>query len=167
VEINIIISPSTLDDLSFLKEMLFEAAYWRSDQERPSLEKGLARADLVYLLEGWGRKGDTAVIAVSEDDQQVGAAWYRFWWPETHSYGYISPEIPELAIAVRAEFRGRGVGQQLLDALLQKAKSQGIKKVSLSVEIENPALNLYRKHGFQPVEKNKGDWIMVAKTIAQ
>ena len=164
MEVNIILSSGTPDDLSFLKAMLFEAAYWRTDQERPSLEKGLARDDLVYLLEDWRREGDTAVIAVSEDDQQIGAAWYRFWWPDKHSYGYISPEIPELAIAVRAEFRGMGIGRQLLDSLLEAAASQGIKKISLSVEVENPALNLYRQYGFQPVKRNKGDWVMAAKT---
>jgi len=28
----------------------------------------------------------------------MGAAWYRFWGPEQHSYGYIAPQIPELAL---------------------------------------------------------------------
>ena len=129
----------------------------------PHLKKGWRAIDLIYLLEDWGREGDTAVVAVSEDNQKIGAAWYRFWWPDKHSYGYISPEIPELAIAVRAEFRGMGIGHLLLDSLLKIAASQGIKKVSLSVEVENPALNLYRQHGFQPVERNKGDWVMAAK----
>jgi hypothetical protein len=42
------------DDHPFLREMLFEAAYGRLDQERPSLETGMARPDLVYLLADWG-----------------------------------------------------------------------------------------------------------------
>lgn len=153
------------DDVSFLKEMLFEAAYWRHDQERTSIDEGLARPDLVYLLENWGREGDTALIAVIDDDQRIGAAWYRFWGPEKHSYGYISPEIPELAIAVRAEFRGRKIGHQLLDVLLKTAAYQGVEKISLSVEVDNPALNMYRQHGFEVVQKNAGDWIMVKSLV--
>jgi ribosomal protein S18 acetylase RimI-like enzyme len=156
------IRPGVLDDLPFLKEMLFEAAYWRPNQARPSLEAGLARPDLAYLLADWGREGDTAVIAFTDNKQQIGAAWYRFWGPEQHSYGYVSPEIPELAIAVRAEYRGMGIGHRLLDEIFKMAVSQGVEKISLSVEIENPALHLYHGHGFEPIQKNEGDWIMIA-----
>jgi len=35
------------DDLPYLREMLFETAYWQPDHECPSLETGLARLDLV------------------------------------------------------------------------------------------------------------------------
>lgn len=134
------IRPGILGDVAFLEKMLFEAAYWRPDQEQPSLAVGLKRPDLVYLLAGWGWEGDTAVIAATEADQRVGAAWYRFWDAEQHSYGYISLEIPELAIAVRADVRGRGIGHQLMTAILKTAASQGVEKISLSVEVKNPAL---------------------------
>jgi len=166
--LDIKLRPGNADDLPFMKEMLFEAAYWRADgepnQHRPSLDEGLSRPDLAYLLENWGSKGDTAVIAITNNQQPVGAAWYRFWGPERHSYGYISPHIPELAIAVRSEFRRLGIGYRLLDDLLRTAASQGIEKVSLSVEVDNPAKNLYLQYGFEPVQQNKGDWVMVANT---
>lgn len=156
------IRPGTLDDLPFLREMLFEAAYWRPGQARPDLEVGLERPDLVYLLADWGRDDDAAVIAVTEAGEAVGAAWFRFWGPEQHSYGYVSPQIPELGIAVRADFRGQGIGHQLIRSILNLAASHGIEQVSLSVEIENLALNLYQQHGFEPVQKNPKDWVMVA-----
>ena len=158
------VRPGTPDDLPFLREMLFEAAYWRPDQERPGLEVGLARPDLVYLLADWGRAGDAAVIAYTVENEPVGAAWYRFWGPEQHSYGYISPHIPELAIAVRADYRGLGIGHQLLTAILELAASQEIEQISLSVETQIPALKLYQQHGFAPVRQNPGDWVMAAKT---
>jgi ribosomal-protein-alanine N-acetyltransferase len=145
--------------------MLFEAAYWRYDQEHPSLEAGLARPDLVYLFTDWGRAGDTAVIAVTEDCQRVGVAWYRFWRPEQHSYGYISPQIPELGIALQAEFRGMGIGHRLLDSLLETAASQGVERVSLSVEKDNPAIHLYRQHGFEPVEQVDNAWTMLVTIL--
>jgi ribosomal protein S18 acetylase RimI-like enzyme len=161
---NFQIRPGTSQDIHFLKEMLFEAAFWRPGLERPSLEDGLARPDLVYLLEGWGREGDTAVMAILQESRRVGAAWYRFWGPEQHSYGYISPAIPELAIAVCGSFRGTGIGHLLIEGLLKMAVESGIEKVSLSVEVDNPALKLYQYHGFKPVEKAGNSWTMVAKT---
>jgi len=160
----IAIRRGTPDDLPFLREMLFEAAYWRPGQQRPTLEAGLARPDLVYLLEDWGRDGDEAAMAVTETGETVGAAWYRFWRAEKHSYGYLSPEIPELGIAVKSGFRGQGIGHLLLDAILEAAASQGVRQISLSVETDNPALNLYRRHGFEAIHKNEGDWTMLANT---
>jgi hypothetical protein len=58
--------------------MLFGAAYSCVTSNRPSLEEGLSHAELSKILAGWGRKGDTAVIAETIDGEKVGAAWYRF-----------------------------------------------------------------------------------------
>lgn len=158
------IRPGNLDDLPFLREMLFEAAYWRAGQERPPVEAGLRRPDLAYLLEGWGRDGDSAVIALTQDNRRVGAAWYRFWGPEQHSYGYVSAEIPEMGIAIQPSYRGMGIGHLLTEALLQMAAEVGVAKVSLSVEIDNPAVKLYQSHGFAILNKVGNAWTMVAKT---
>ena len=159
----IFLRPGTPEDIIFLREMLFEAAYWRPDQERPSLEAGLARADLVYLLADWGREGDMAVISIV-DKQPVSAAWYRFWGPEQHSMvGYVSPTMPELGIALRAKYRGQGIGHRLLKSLLETTKAQGLEGVSLSVEVDNPAANLYRQHGFTIVAEVGNACTMVAK----
>ena len=53
---NFITRPGKPEDLPFLREMLFEAAYWCPDQEQLALEVGLARADLIYLLVDWDEK---------------------------------------------------------------------------------------------------------------
>ena len=56
-----------------------------------------------------------------------------------------------LGISVRREFRGRGVGEALLSALLDWARANPlIEKVSLAVFADNaPAIALYRKLGFK------------------
>ena len=150
-------------DLPFIRAMLFEAAYWRPGQARPSLDEGLARPDLAYLLAGWGRSGDTAVIATTSQGNPVGAAWYRFWREDKHSYGYVGPHIPEIGIAVHENMRAKGIGHRLLAALLAKAASQGIEAVSLSVEVDNPARLLYQAHGFEIVARLGNSWTMVAQ----
>ncbi len=147
-----------------MRQMLFEAAYWRGDP-RPGIDEGLATPELSKLLEGWGRNGDTAVIA-EESSISIGAAWYRFWNESNHSYGYISEQIPELAIGVCGDFRGQGVGHQLIRRLLHEAFVQGHQHISLSVERDNPALKLYEATGFKIVESLGNAYTMIAHNTA-
>ena len=150
-------------DLPFLREMLFEAAFWRMGHERPDLESGLATPELAKLLEGWGdRAGDLGVIAEAAGGARIGAAWLRYWSAESHSYGFVAPDVPELGVAVRRQARRGGVGERLLRALLEDAARRGATQVSLSVEPDNPAANLYARLGFRRVEVVGGAWTMVA-----
>ncbi len=154
---------ASADDLPFLREMLFEAAFWRPGSPRPALEAGLARPDLAKLMAGWGRAGDAAVIAESRAGDRLGAAWYRLWSADDHSYGFVAPDVPELGLAVRPEFRRQGIGARLLRALLEQAAREGIRRVSLSVELENPAHQLYQRLGFRRVGRVGGAWTMLVE----
>lgn len=154
-------------DRDFLGLMLFEAAHWRPSTLRPELSQALARPELSKWLEDWGRrKGDAGVLAVGAGDAPIGAAWYRFWTDENHSYGYVSPEVPELAIAVAAEHRGRGVGTMLMSGLFLAAFRHGVAQLSLSVERDNPAVGLYRAFGFREVGTVGNAWTMLADVPA-
>ena len=143
------IRSGTSGDVSFLREMLYEAAYWRGD-DRPDLEIGLSTPELSKLLSAWGRIGDMAVIAEC-DSEPVGAAWLRLWDDLDHSFGYVAREVPELGIGVAEPHRGRGIGRRLIVALLSDAYRAGVARVSLSVERDNPALHLYESLGFKSV----------------
>jgi ribosomal protein S18 acetylase RimI-like enzyme len=141
--------------------MLYEAVCWRPNQQHPPIEEILAIPVLAKLLEGWGREGDTAVIAELEDGSPVGAAWYRFWTPENHSYGFVYTNTPELGIAVRKEARQRGIGTALLKALIEQARGSGISQISLSVEPENYSRLMYEKFGFMKVGTEGASWTML------
>jgi ribosomal protein S18 acetylase RimI-like enzyme len=155
------VRPASASDLPFLEDMLFEAAYWRPEQPRPPREEALERPDLAKLLRDWGRTGDSGVVAESQPGTPSGAAWYRFWSDEDHSYGFVSAEVPELAIGVRSDARRRGIGAALLRALLASAAQQGVTQLSLSVEIDNPALKLYKRLGFRKHERVGNAWTML------
>jgi ribosomal protein S18 acetylase RimI-like enzyme len=103
-------------------------------------------------VKGWGRPGDTVLIAIDEGFP-VGAAWYRLFRRDAPGYGFVDEETPELAIAVVPSRRGRGIGESLLEALCERARADGYRALSLSVERENPALvSFYEEHGFDVLE---------------
>ena len=152
----------TKEDLPFLKEMLYEAAIWNQAEDRPAPEDLLSHPELKKILDNWGdKKGDFSIIALDEDEKPVGAVWYRFWTEADHSYGFVEETAPELGIAIKRDFRGRGIGTFLMTTLFQHAKERGVRKISLSVMPENFALKLYQKLGFYKVEIHDNDWIML------
>jgi ribosomal protein S18 acetylase RimI-like enzyme len=152
----LVIRRSRSDDAAFLREMLFEAAYWRPGKPRPSLEDGLARPELAKVFASWGRPGDLALVATDGLGERIGAAWMRLWTTEDHTQGFVDAQTPELGIGVRRDFRRHGVGTALLLALLGRAREEGVPRVSLSVEIENVARLLYERFGFQLHSVNQG-----------
>jgi GNAT superfamily N-acetyltransferase len=99
---------------------------------------------------GWGRPGDLGVIA-SAADQVVAVAYCRLFTDDDHGYGYVDDETPEIAVAVRDGFRGRGLGAQLLTELAAAARAAGFRRLSLSVETANPARRLYERLGYRMV----------------
>jgi RimJ/RimL family protein N-acetyltransferase len=57
--------------------------------------------------------------------------------------------VGELGMAVARPWRGRGVGSALLTAAIEKARREGLHKLSLEVFPQNEAaIALYRKFGF-------------------
>jgi ribosomal protein S18 acetylase RimI-like enzyme len=143
-------------DARFLRDMLRHALYWR-ERVPGSLTSRYVRS--------WGRPGDTAVIAL-EDGFAVGAAWYRLFSETEPGYGFVDESTPELAIAVVPSKRGRGIGEQLLTALIERARAAGHESLSLSVEPENPSRKLYERHGFEVVDRGSEAWTMKARVAS-
>ncbi len=153
---SVVIRRGGTQDGRFLRDMLHHAYYWR-ERVPGSLTSRYVR--------GWGRPGDTAVIAL-QNGFPVGAAWYRLFRAEEPGYGYVDEQTPELAIAVVPSKRGHGFGDELLKALLQKAREGGFAQLSLSVEPGNPARKLYERHGFEVVAQRPEAWTMVASVAS-
>ena len=144
------------NDVSFLRDMLKHAYYWRwADPDTADLP-------VARYWAGWGRPGDRLLVAI-DGFQPVGAAWYRLFRRDAPGYGFVDERTPELTIAVVPSRRGRGLGKQLLEALLEQARDDGFASVSLSVEPDNPALHLYERHGFSKVGERGGALVMRAQ----
>jgi hypothetical protein len=80
---NILLRKSQHSHIQFIRKVLFEAVYWRANDNKPSFEEGLVYPDVRNALADWGKKdGDTGVDATN-NSIPIGAAWYRFWTDST------------------------------------------------------------------------------------
>lgn len=141
------IRPAAADDRPFMAAMLAEAADWREPVARPG-DAALADPNLaLYLPPGWPRSGEVGLIA-DVDGQAVGACWWICLTADNPGYGFVDEAVPELVIGVAPAVSGRGIGERLLAGLVETADAANRPGLSLSVEVENRAIGLYRKAGF-------------------
>jgi GNAT superfamily N-acetyltransferase len=144
-------------DVPFLRDMLRHAYHWHvsalDDSDVP----------ITRYVESWGRPGDEALVAL-EAGHPIGAAWFRQFRSSSPGWGFVDEETPELTIAVVPSRREHGIGHQLLDALLEKAKANGHRAISLSVEKDSPAVRFYERHGFSVVGEN-GDAVTMKRDL--
>jgi ribosomal protein S18 acetylase RimI-like enzyme len=139
--------------------MLGEAAVWRPDKPTPTALQVMADPRYALYLTGWPRRGDYGLVA--EQEEPVGAAWYRTYTEANHGHGFIAEDVPELSIAVIGSRRHEGIGRRLLNDLIEASGAQGCRALSLSVAENNPARGLYESAGFVLVDKQGHTCVMV------
>ena len=141
----------TPEDESFLWEMLYQALY--VPEGHPALPREVIHLpELARYVQDWGREGDCGFLASdAKTEQPIGAVWLRLLTGENKGYGYVDDDTPELSIAVLPDYRGQGVGTQLLTHLLSPDYRQ--MSISLSVSADNPAVQLYERFGFEIISK--------------
>jgi L-amino acid N-acyltransferase YncA len=130
-------------DVPVMRSMLTHAYNWHVnvfDTEVP----------IARYVDGWGRPGDTVLIAM-EGGHRVGAGWFRLFREAAPAYGFIDEHTPELTVAVVPSRQGEGIGQELLRGLLERAKAENYRAVSVSVEKNHPEVAAYEAEGFEHV----------------
>ena len=136
--------------MRLLRDMLRHAYYWRTSYTEMPITR---------YVNAWGRNGDRALIAL-DDFHAAGAAWYRLYSEREPGFGFVDEQTPEVAVSVVPSRRGRGIGSDLLDALIELAKEQGHAGLSLSVADDSPAMHVFAKQGFDKVQQTDGSWTM-------
>lgn len=64
---------------------------------------------------------------------------------------HAADEEELLLIGVVPSCRRRGLGQMLIDRMFDAARARGATRIFLEMRRGNPAINLYRKVGFEPI----------------
>lgn len=150
---------ATPEDMPFLREMTYEAAFWRADAPRPDFARALADEDIARYVPRFGEAGDITVVA-ERVGVRVGAGWSRCFPAESPGYGFVAAGVPELAVAVSESSRRHGIGTELLRQVISRAGERGFRRVSLSVNFDNPSARVYRRLGFREVGSDDDSWVM-------
>ena len=134
-------------DVPFMRSMLTHAYNWRVTNFETDIP-------LSRYVDGWGRKGDTALIAIDEG-HRLGAGRYRLFRAGAPGYGFIDEQTPELTIAVVPGRRGEGIGQELLHALVERAQADGYPARSASMERSHPEVHIFEREDFETVSESE------------
>ena len=132
-------------DVPFLRSLLAHA--YQEHVRAAEAEDEDEDVSTARYVDGWGRDGDTAVVAM-KDGHSIGAGWYRLFSGEAQGFGYLDDETPEVTVVVVPTRQGEGVGGEILKALLERAALDGYARLSASVEPGSPDAELYRSAGF-------------------
>ena len=147
--------PLTGGDHHRITWALTTAVGWDPLRRLPPIEVLMQHPEILRYHLGWGRAGDTGVVA-EVDGEFVGVAFCRLFTDDDHGYGFVDDETPELGVAVSEQWRQGGVGTELLKGLAEQARLAGIRALSLSVDTDNPARRLYRRLGYREVSVDEG-----------
>ena len=109
------------DEVELLKDFLYEAIFIpegvtpppRSILDQPELR--------VYIDDFGSRKGDHCLVAECSG-KVVGAVWTRIM----NDYGHVDDDTPSFAISLYKEYRGKGIGTQMMIQMLELLKKQGL-----------------------------------------
>ena len=146
------------DEYCLLNDFLYEAIFIPDGVSAPPKDI-IQKPELqVYVSEFGKRSGDYALVAESED-KVIGAVWVRIM----NDYGHIDDETPSFAISLYKEYRNLGIGTALMRAMLEKLRNEGYKQASLAVQKENYAVRMYKKVGFEIVDQNSQEYIMLCR----
>jgi ribosomal protein S18 acetylase RimI-like enzyme len=140
--------PALATDIDVLWRMLGLAADWRPDAPPRAVDRIIKDPALARYLVGWPRPGDVGFMAEADDGQPLGAAWSRVFPAHQPGFGFVSADIPEVSIAVVPQARRTGIGRALMEHLIHQACARSVSHLSLSVEHDNPARELYGELGF-------------------
>ena len=122
------------------------------------LKSIIKQPELQAYIKDFGKADDWCLV-VETKEQIVGAVRVRIM----NDYGHIDDKTPSFAISLYEEYRNLGIGTALMGAMLQLLKVKGYKQTSLSVQKANYAVKMYRKAGFEVVDENKEEYIMICK----
>jgi len=75
----------------------------------------------------------------------------------------VDDETPSFAISLIPEYRSCGIGTRMMKEMLSLLKRNGYRQTSLAVQKANYAVRMYRNIGFEIIDENDEEYIMVCR----
>lgn len=139
-----------------LNEFIYEAIFIPEGVEPPP-KSIIEQPDLQVYIRNFGTEKDDICFVAETDSRIVGAVWVR----DMQDYGHIADGVPSFAISLFKEYRGFGIGTELMITMLDELRQRGYEKTSLAVQKANYAVRMYKKVGFEIIDENEEEYIMV------
>ena len=152
------IRPIFEEDYGILEDFLYEAIFVPPGTPAP-LKSIINQPELQVYVIGFGTKEDDIGLVAEIDNNPVGAVWVRIM----NDYGHIDNDTPSFAISLYKEYRGFGIGTELMKEMLRILKDRGYEQASLAVQKANYAVRMYQKTGFEIVDENEEEYIMICR----
>lgn len=145
-----------------LEDFLYEAIFIPQGTEPPP-RSIINNAELQVYVKDFGKYPDDRCLVAETDGKIVGAVWVRIM----DDYGHVDDETPSFAISLYKDYRGHGIGTELMRKMLDVLQESGYEKASLAVQKANHAVKMYKKVGFEVVGENDEEYIMVCDFTKQ
>ncbi|HOO48499.1 MAG TPA: GNAT family N-acetyltransferase [Saccharofermentans sp.] len=147
-----------LEEAKVLDTFLYEAIYIPQGVASPSKEI-INKPELQIYVEEFGSKNGDLCFVAEVDSLIVGAVWVRIM----NDYGHIDDETPSFAISLLKDYRNYGIGTALMKKMLEELRNKGYNKASLAVQKVNYAVGMYKKVGFEIIDENEEEYIMICQ----
>lgn len=145
------------NEYPILSDFLYETIFIPEGMDKPP-KSIIEQPELQVYVEDFGKEDDWCLVAEVKG-KIVGAVWVRIM----DDYGHIDNETSSFAISLYAEYRNMGIGITLMRDMLELLKNKSYKRTSLSVQKVNYAVCMYQKVGFEVVDENEEEYIMVCR----
>ncbi len=153
-----IIRPIHKDEHPLLEDFIYEAIFIPEGVEPPP-RSIIENDDIQVYIKDFGRSRHDRCFVAETDGKVVGAVWVRIM----NDYGHVDDETPSFAISLYKEYRGIGIGTALMKQMLSALKENGYRQASLAVQKANYAVKMYLAVGFEIVDENDEEYIMIAR----
>ncbi|WP_299193332.1 GNAT family N-acetyltransferase [uncultured Erythrobacter sp.] len=128
--------PDQVDQIMAVMEASFDPAYGEAWNRRQVSDALTLPHTFAIVVDTFGRVLDGSVAG-----EPAGFVLSR----------HAADEEELLLIAVSPDCRGAGLGLTLVEQLFADAKTRGATRMFLEMRRGNPAVNLYKKVGFEPI----------------
>ena len=157
---SVTIRPIQPADYPLLEEFMF-LTFFNPPGKDPYPYETVFHPEIIVYYEDFGNGKDDCGYVAEVEGEVIGAAWTRL----IKSFGYVDDNTPELAISMKPGYQGQGIGGSLIKHLFEHLRERGYVQTSLSVDKGNPAKRLYERLGYETIQENEDDDVMLKKLL--